>query len=75
MLRIYWAIVEPDPTVNPKNFRENIAYNTLPYNFTRMLLLPHKERVAADLRTAGLKGLRAESCSWVCGPPAHAEKI
>jgi hypothetical protein len=28
--------------VNLRTFRENIAYNTLPYNFTRMLLLPHK---------------------------------
>ena len=25
------------------HFRENIAYNTLPYNFTRMLLLPLEE--------------------------------
>jgi hypothetical protein len=41
MLRIYWAIAEPDPTVNPKNLRANIAYNTLAYNFARMLLLPH----------------------------------
>ncbi len=28
--------------VNLRTFRENIAYNTLPYNFIRMLLLPHK---------------------------------
>jgi hypothetical protein len=40
MLRIYWAIAEADPTANPKNLSENIAYNTLQYNFARMLLLP-----------------------------------
>ncbi len=29
MLRIYWAIAEPDPKAILRTFRENIAYNTL----------------------------------------------
>jgi hypothetical protein len=46
MVRIYWAIAESDPTVNPNNVRANIAYNTLPYNFARMLPLPQVRWIA-----------------------------
>ena len=52
--QIYWAIAAPDPRRILRTCRENIAYNTLPYKFARMLLLPQSARRRAEGEKCGL---------------------
>ena len=41
LARIYWPAHSQVVRRTLRTYRDNIAYNTLPYIFSRMLLLPH----------------------------------